>query len=147
MDGRGSPRPGPGRHDAQVWALDPATGGGRLDGAHLLLRQSPRFPYLAQALISNDGTTIIAAVLAGAENGYSLQPDDISIVSISVATGRQVAVLYHGLAKEAVFLSADGSGQFLLLADGSDGQHHGWICRGKIHGLPPHNGDGQQMAW
>jgi len=43
----------------------------------LLLRQSARFPYLAQALISSDGTTIIAAVLSRAENGYSLQPDDI----------------------------------------------------------------------
>ncbi len=143
----GTPGIAMGNHDAEVWALDPAAGGGRLDRGHLLLRQSARFPYLAQALISGDGTTITAAVLSGPENQYTLLPDDLSIVRISLATGRQVGVLYRGLVKSAVNLSADGSGQYLLLADGADGRYHGWIYQGRMHGLPPSNGDGQVMAW
>lgn len=103
-----------GNHNAEVRALDPAEGGGPLDRGRLLLRQSAGFPYLAQALISGDGRTIIAAVLSGPENQDTLLPDDLSVVRISVATGRQVGVLYRGLVKSAVNLTADGSGQYLL---------------------------------
>jgi hypothetical protein len=136
-----------GNHHAEVWALDPAAGGSTLDSGRPLLSQSARFPYIAQALISGDGRTIIAAALSGPQNEYTGLPDDLSIVRISVATGRQVGVLYRGLVKSGVNLSTDGSGQNLLLADGSDGRYHGWIYQGRIHGLPPNNGDGQVMAW
>ena len=131
---------------AEVWALNPAGGGGSLaaDG-HLLLGQSSRYPVIQQALISPDGTAIIAMVLSGPgqEPGQEL-----TIERISVATGEPLAVLYHGVAGEAAgtSLTADGSGRYLLLADGF-GPHHGWIYGGRLHLLPPTNGDGEPMAW
>lgn len=136
-----------GNHEAEVWALDPAAGGGWLDSGRLVLRQSARFPDIVQALISGDGRTIIAAVLSGQQNEYTLLPDDLSIVRIFVATGRPADVLYRGLVKSGVSLSADGSGKYLLLIDGDDARHHGWIDQGHIHGLPAYDGDGLMMAW
>jgi len=131
---------------AEVWALNPASGGGSLAASgHLLLEQSSRYPVIAQALISRDGTAIIAMVLSGPgqEPGQEL-----TIERISVATGQPLAVLYHGVAGEAAgsSLTADGSGRYLLLADGF-GPHHGWIGGGRLHLLPPTNGDGEPMAW
>jgi hypothetical protein len=131
---------------AEVWALNPDSGGGSLaaDG-RMLLAQASRYPVIAQALVSPDGTAIIAMVLSGPgqESGQEL-----TIERISVATGKPLAVLLHGVAGEAAdsSLTADGSGQYLLLADGF-GPHHGWIHGGRLHLLPPTNGDGEPMAW
>lgn len=137
---------GPGHYDAQVWALNPATGGGRLNSGRLVLSQSARFPYIAQALISADGTTIVAAVMVGPENRNSGLPSDLSIVRISVATGRLDAVTYQAQVGEPVTMSADGSGDYLLVAAGG-GRSHGWVHAGHNHPVPPYTGDGQEMAW
>jgi len=134
-------------HDAELWALNPATHGGSLDSGSLVLTQSAAGPYLAQALISSDGTTIIAAILSGPVTQSTLLPGVVSVVLISVATGRQIAVLYRGAAPAPVSLSADPSGRYLLLADGAGAPHHGWISAGQVHALNPTTGNGQQMAW
>lgn len=79
-----------------------------------------------------------------------LRPGDSLLViqKFSVATGKIVGRAYVGGAGEAASssLSADSSGQYLLLADGF-GAHHGWIHDGHLHVLPPTNGDGEPMAW
>lgn len=128
---------------AEVWALNPAGGGGSLAASgRMLLAQSSRYPVIQQALISPDGTAIIAMVLSG-QSDYEL-----TIERISVATRKPLAVLLQGHAGEAASssLTADGSGRYLLLADGF-GPHHGWIHAGRLHLLPPTNGDGEPMAW
>jgi hypothetical protein len=103
--------------DAEVWALNPASGGGALDSGHLLLRQSARYPYIAQALISPDGRTIIAAVLTGRALSYDsyLFPGNLAVTQISATTGRRLGVLYRsGLGPEITNLEPD----FLALIPG-----------------------------
>lgn len=131
--------------DAEVWAIDPADGGGRVgDGSLLLLQQSARYPYIALAVITQDGRALIALLLSG---GSYLHPAELTVARISVATGLQLGVLFHSPAGGVVdsSLSMDGSGQYLLL--GVDYGHHGWIYRGHFHVLPPTNGDGVPAAW
>jgi hypothetical protein len=140
-------RSGPGRYDAQVRALHPAgSSGGRLDSGPVLLTQSGRFPYLAQALISGDGSELIAAVMSGPQDPNDMLPSDLSVVTVSVDTGRQTGVLFRKKVGEAVTMTADESGQYLLIAAGGGGSH-GWLHDGVFHPVPPYNGDGQQMAW
>jgi len=129
---------------AEVWAIDPARGGGRVDGGSLLLRQSARYPYVALAVITQDGRALIALLLSG---GTYLYPKELTVARISVATGLELGVLFHSPAGGVVdsSLSLDGSGQYVLL--GVDYGHHGWIYRGHFHVLPPTNGDGVPAAW
>ena len=146
---------------AEVWALDPASGGGRLDGGHLLLRQSARYPYIAQALISPDGSTITAIVLTGPAAGGT--PHAMSVRRISIATRRQLGVLYRrrlpalqvGWERPPNFLalSQDGAGQHWLLscvirvgAPGTRG-FNGRIDGGQLIPLPPRGGSDVSEAW
>jgi len=133
----------PGTQYAEVWSLDPSTHGGWLARhGHRLLAQSARYPVIQQALASGRGDALIVMVLS-AELGKHLGID-----LVSVPCAKTLAVLYRGVAGEAVAssLSTDGSRAYLLLADGF-GAHHGWIHAGRLHLLPPTNGDGEPMAW
>jgi hypothetical protein len=151
---------------AEVWAVNSASGGGQLDSGHLLLRQSARFPYIAQALISPDGSTITALVLTGSVIGsHSVSgavPDDLSVEQISVATGRQLRVLYHRHmgpssqligAPDFLSLSADGAGQHWLLdggisgGSGYDNGFNGWIDGGRLVPLQTRDGYVADEAW
>ena len=66
-------------------------GGGSVLGGRLLLRQSPRVPFLAQALISPDGSILTAVVLRGHVAGNpqisGFFPQNLSVERISIATG------------------------------------------------------------
>jgi hypothetical protein len=138
---------GPGAYDAQVRTLSPVgSRGGSLDSGRVLLNQSARYPFLAQALISGDGRTLTIAVMSGPQNPNDLLPSNLSILAVSVSTGRQLAVLFNATVGEAVTISADGSGEYLLVTAGG-GRSHGWVHQGTMHPVPPYNGDGQQMAW
>ena len=140
----GSGSPATEGRDAEVWAIDPASGGGRVDGGTLLLRQSARLPYIAQAVVAQDGRTLLAILLSG---GSYLYPKELTVARISVATGLESGVLFRGptgLPADAS-ISTDGSGRYVLLA--VDYGYHGWIYRGRLHVLPPTNGDGVPMAW
>jgi hypothetical protein len=117
-----------------------------LDSGKVLLRQSAPYPYLAQALISPDGSTITAAVMYGPPNTNDRLPSHVEIVNISTATGTQLATPYRATVGEAVTMSSDGSGTYFLLAAGG-GRSHGWVHDGQNHPIPPYSGDGQQMAW
>ena len=158
--GAGTPR------IAEVRTLDPAASGGRLDSGRLLLAQSARLPYIAQALISPDGSTIAAIMLRGQVKGsHSVGgafPRNLSVEQISAATGAPLRVLYRrnlGLSSQtigapnALILSQDIPGQHWLLnagisgGDGYNNAFNGWIYRGRLVPLPPTDGYVAAEAW
>ena len=167
-----SSRPGapstevPGPRAAEVWALNPASRGGQLDSGHLLLRQSARYPYIAQALISPDGSTITAVLLSGPvvkskNQGPGMAPDRLSVQQISVATGKQQAVLYQrrigatsavNTVPDFLALVADGAGTHLMLNGGicsgtCQSGFNGWIHGGRLIPLQPSDGRETGETW
>jgi hypothetical protein len=150
---------------AVVRALNPAAGGGRLDSGPVLLRQSARYPYIAQAEISPDSTTITALVLTGrmsSSHGISdLVPPDLSVIQVSRATGRPLRVLYQrnlgrttGIndAPDFLQLSQDSAGQHWMLNGGLCAGHctegfNGWLRDGELVPLSPVNGREVDQAW
>ena len=143
---------------AEVRALNPATRGG-LDTGRLLLRESTRFPYLVQALISPDGATITAVVLHG--RGSTVVPGNLTVMSFSAATGQPLSVLYQrrlggtagpNTVPGVLALSQDATGQHFLLDIGlcsgncTDGAN-GWIHDGRLVPLTPVNGREGDQAW
>jgi hypothetical protein len=150
---------------ADVRGLDPASGGGRVNGGRLLLSQSARFPYIAQALISPDGSTITAMVLKGAAIGSKLIsgtfPGDLSVEQISTATGRQLSVLYRRRlgdtgeingTPDPLALTDDATGRNWMLSGGVCNIHctngfNGWIRHGRLIALQPTDGRLASEAW
>jgi hypothetical protein len=152
------PNPGgeecpPSERQAQLRAINPAgpAGGSVVDG-RLLLGQAPR-TFLAQALVSPDGSVITAMVLRGKIIGNKQIsggfPANLSVVRISVATGYEFSLLYRrylgdtssesGPMNDALTLIADATGNYLIL--------NGGICN--LHCSNEFNGwlDGRQLDW
>ena len=134
---------GPGGYrDAQVWSLSVATGGGSLTRGRVLLRQSARFPFIAQALGGPGGSDLTVAVLSGqvANGNWRV----LTVEDVSAATGAVLHVDYglslprgQGRLPQQVWLTADPSGQHLLISYGVDGGFTiGWIDHGALHRLP-----------
>jgi hypothetical protein len=135
------------------------SGGGTLDSGRLLLAQSPRFPYIVQALISPDGSTITAAVLTGPVKTAGLirdmTPEVVSVEQISLASGQQLRVLYRrDMGRTTtmsipafVALSPDSAGQHWMLNIGVGAGVHGWIVDGRLAPLQPANGRIADEAW
>jgi hypothetical protein len=155
------PEKGQGSRAAEVWVLDLSAAHGRV-----LLRQSARFPYIAQALISPDGSTITALVLTGKvaalTRSYGAIPAmKLSAVQISAATGKLVRVLYRrdldrttaiDTAPDFLLLTPDGAGQHWMLSgglcdDSCAGTFHGWIDGGRLVPLQPNHGGLAAEAW
>jgi hypothetical protein len=149
----------------QVWALDPASGGGQLDSGRILLRQSARYREIAQALISPDGSTITAVVLTGPVVGNAdisgSVPANLSVDQISAATGRLLRVLYrrdlgdtsgvNGV-PDPLALMPDATGQHWMLNGGICSGHcdtgfNGWIDHGQLVPLQPTDGRLAAEAW
>jgi hypothetical protein len=141
---------------AQLRVIDPAGPGGSVLAGHLLLAQSPRLPYLAQALISPDGSVITVMVLHGQIVGNpqisGMFPEDLTVEQISAATGRQLGVLYQrrlgdtsevsGPMSDPLTLIADATGRNLILDGGICNLHcsnefNGWLRDGRLIPLPP----------
>jgi hypothetical protein len=130
--------------DAQVWSLSVATGGGSLTRGHVLLRQSARFPLIAQAVGpgGSGGSDLTVAVLSGqvANGNWRV----LTVEDVSAATGTVRHVEYglslgrgQGRLPQQVWLTADPSGQHLLISYGVDGGFTiGWIGYGALHRLP-----------
>ena len=156
-----------GGRTAEVRALNPAAGGGRLDSGPVLLRQSARYPYIAQAEISPDGTTITAVVLTGritsAHGIRAVAPPDLSVIQVSRSSRQPLRALYQrnlGLVADIntgpdfLQLSRDGSGQHWLLNGGltcaagrCTAGFNGWLRDGGLVPLPPVTGQEVNEAW
>ena len=144
---------------AEVRALNPATRGG-LDTGRLLLRESARFPYLVQALISPDGATITAVVLHG--RGSTVVPGNLTVMSFSAATGQPLSVLYQrrlggtagpntvpGISWPSArtpSVSTSCSTSASAAGNCTDGAN-GWIHDGRLVPLTPVNGREGDQAW
>jgi hypothetical protein len=154
-----------GGRTAEVRALNAAAGGGRLDSGPVLLRQSARYPYIAQAQITPDGTTITAVVLTGrrsSAHGVSdTVPPHLSVIQVSRATGQLLRVLYQrnlgrttdiNNGPDFLQLSQDSAGQHWMLNGGlcvgpcTDG-FNGWLRDGGLVPLVPLNGRELYQAW
>jgi hypothetical protein len=128
---------------AQLRAINPAGPGGSVLDGRLLLRQAPR-TFLAQALVSPDGSVITAMVLRGkiignpqVSGGY---PAHLSVEQMSAATGHPLGVIFRrylgdtsmisGLESNPLMLIADATGSHLIVYAGVCGLH----CNGEFNG-------------
>lgn len=156
-----------GGRTAEVRALDPAAGGGRLGSGPVLLRQSARYPYIAQAEISPDGTTITAVVLTGrrsrAHQVADLTPENLAVIQLSRSSHQPLRVLYQrnlgrttdiNTGPDFLQLSQDGAGQHWLLNGGltcpaarCTNGFNGWLRDGRLVPLPPVTGQEANEAW
>jgi hypothetical protein len=150
---------------AEVRALNPASGGGRVDSGRLLLIRTARVAYPLQALISPDGATITAVMVQGrmvANRHISdMVPPDMYVARISAIDGQPLTVLYHrrlgnvsevNYAPDFLALSQDASGQHFMLNIGLCAGHctdgaNGWIHDGRLVPLTPVNGREGDQAW
>jgi hypothetical protein len=150
---------------AEARTLDPAAAGGRLGSGRLLLGQSARYPYIAQAVISPDGSTITAIVLTGRAIGNASLgggfPDHLAVEQISVRTGKLLGVLYRrdlGDTSEVngvpdpLALMPDPGGQHWLLNVGICSGScttgiNGWIDQGTLVPVAPTDGRLAYEAW
>jgi hypothetical protein len=145
-----------GQRRAQLRAVNPAgpAGGSVLDG-RLLLRQAPR-TFLAQALVSPDGSVITAMVLRGkiignpqVSGGF---PANLSVEQVSAATGHPLGVIYRrylgdtsiesGTESDPLMLIADATGSHLILYGGICNLHcsnefNSWLDGGRLVPLLP----------
>ncbi len=150
---------------AEVWAVYPTSGDGQLEQGQLLLRESARYPFIAQAVICSDGSFITAVVLRGTVVGTTQisgsVPDNLSVEQISVTTGQRLSVLYRrhlGPTDEIngvpdfLALYPDASGQNWMLNGGICSGHctggfNGWIDNGRLVPLQPSDGRMADEAW
>jgi hypothetical protein len=154
--------PNPGSEDCPRWqrqaqlrAINPAgPGGGSVLDGRLLLSQAPH-TYLAQALVSPDGSVITAMVLrdkiVGNPEISGGFPANLSVERVSAATGRTLGVIYRrylgdtsesDTATNPLALIADATGSQLILNGGICNLHcsnefNGWLDRGRLVPLRP----------
>jgi hypothetical protein len=140
---------------AQLRAINPAGRGGSVLAGQLLLRQAPR-TYLAQALVSPDGSVITAMVLRGRITGNpdisGIYPRYMSVERIATATGHLLGVIYRrdlgdtssvsGPMSDPLTLIADAAGRGLILDGGICNRHcsnefNGWLHGGTLVPLRP----------
>ena len=149
-----------GHRTAEIRTLDPSAGGGTLDSGQLLLAQCPRFPYIGQALISPDGSTITAAGLTGPVKTAGPvgdgTPEVVSVEQLSLGPAKQLQVLYRrdmgrttsmNAVPDFVALSPDSAGQHWMLNVGVGAGVNGWIDGGRLVTLQPANGRIAGEAW
>jgi len=142
---------------AQVRELDTTSAGGSLSRARLLLAQSARYPYIARAVISPDGTSLTAILLSGPlppDQGLGpYAPERLSVVRISVATGAVTGTLFQGVDPMSAYsaLTVDSTGGYVMLthADvylrpGDTRYAAGWLDAGHFRRLPLNTGE---AAW
>jgi hypothetical protein len=132
----GTPGPG-GYRDAQVWSLSTATGGGPLSRGHLLLRESARYPLIVQALAGPHGSDLTLAVLSGPATKQGGRPD-LTVEGANLSVEYRLSLPPgHGRSPQQVWLTADPSGEHLLVSYAvAGGFIIGSIDHGVLHPLP-----------
>lgn len=150
--GEGCPR---WERQAQLRAINPAGHGGSVLTGRLLLRQAPR-TYLAQALVTPDGSVITAMVLRGKIVGNpdisGIYPEHMSVEQIATATRRLLGVIYRrdlgdtssvsGPMSNPLTLIADAAGRSLILDGGicnrgCTNEFNGWLHGATLVPLRP----------
>jgi hypothetical protein len=134
-----------GRHAAEVRTLRLATGGGRLSAGGVLLRESARYPNIAQALLSPGGRALTIVVLHGSYTGKAgSKPYRFQVVQVPL-TGGGSRLLYRGRVGNhvLVFLGSDATGRYLILA----WRLNGWLDHGVLRALAPQSGTAFAEAW
>ena len=142
------------QRQAQLRAIDPAGPGGSVLRGRLLLRQAPR-TFLAQALVSPDGSVITAMVLRGKTVGNpqisGFFPAHLSVEQVSAATGHPLVLYRRYLGdtssvsspmSDPLTLIADPTGNHLILDGGICNLHcgnefNGWLDGGRLVPLLP----------
>jgi hypothetical protein len=132
------PGTGTGGAKAQVWTLDPTTGGGTLTSGRFLFGTSAAFPDLPQALISPDGSTITAATVTSSA-GASGTPTQLAVEQISVASRKPLRVLYRQDLRQA-FGTNNRQGYIAFLTLKSDVDARYWMVSGQFCGVARCNG-------
>jgi len=130
--------PGPGGYrDVQVWSLSTATGGGSLSRARVLLRESARYPLIVQAIGGPHGSDLTLAVLSGQATKQGGRPD-LTVEDANLSVEYRLSLPRgQGRSPQQVWLTADPSGQHLLVSYAVDGGFIiGWIDHGVLHPLP-----------
>jgi hypothetical protein len=134
----------------EVRALSPAARGGQLSSSRLLARQSAlgslASSYLDGAIVSPNGSSVDVLEMLSPGQG----PSTVSVVKVSVATGRRVRLVYrvvtgNGFSFQA--FSSDPFRRYLILAAGPPG---GAIPNGYIyhrHLVPLTPSDGRNVAF
>jgi hypothetical protein len=135
-----------GDDDVEVRAYA-AAAGGSLEHGRLLLRPSelkPAGTSLFNSFITPDGSALNAVLATCPRRG----PCTLSVVRMSVVTGRVLDVLYRtqtGSRSGGVFerfFSSDPSGRYLILAAGAgNARVNGWIDHGRMVPLVPASGN------
>lgn len=136
----------PGYSGTQVRALDAGTKGGTLGRSALLLKQSSRYPVIADAVAGADGELTLAVLSGAANQGANRaasQAANLTVERVDPATGSLLGVVYRSRAygtngrPDSVTLTPDSTGTYLLLAyNGPHGRVSGWIDHGKLRFLP-----------
>lgn len=136
-----------GSRDAQVRSLTAGTGGGSLDNGRLLLRQSAKYPTIAQAIAGPGGEGLTVVVLSGpitvTDNTalwHDLAIDQISADGSLADTDYQ-ARFADTLRLEAFMLDWDPSDTHLIFSDISQEVLFAWVGGGMLHPLPFAKGD------
>jgi len=132
---------------AEVWLLHTGPDhGGKPAGWQLMLTESARYPYLAQALISPDGQMVTAMVLTGPKVGQNpggpgVVPDNLTVEQIAVPSGRPLRVLYRrhlgstfetSIAPDFLSLTRDASGQHWIVIAGVYHPFSGRLDHGRL---------------
>lgn len=122
--------------ETQLRGFGPADQGGSLEAGQVLLPNRLLSHHeLLGAAISPDGSAV-TAILRDCPRGGRACPT-LSVVRISVTSGRVLRTLYQSHTVFAQTLVSDPSGShFILLSDNSP-QLNGWIDRGRIVPLAP----------
>jgi hypothetical protein len=146
-------RGAPGYNGTEVRSVNAGARGGTLGRSTLLLKQSSRYPVIADAVAGPDGELTLA-VLSGAAsqaanqgmNQGASQAANLTVERVDPATGSLLGVAYRSRAygtsgrPDSVTLTPDSTGTYLLLAynayNGPHGRVSGWIDQGKLRFLP-----------
>jgi hypothetical protein len=148
---------GTGGARAQLRTLNLASNGGALTSGQSLFSVSAEYPYVPQAMISADGSAIIAVVATGPPTrgaAASRTLTKVAVEQIPLAAGKQPSVLYSRPVSDSTMftLSTDATGQHWMFSGAcSDGPctngFNGWINNGRLVPLQPTNGILGDEAW
>jgi hypothetical protein len=148
---------GTGGAKAQLRTLNLASNGGSLTSGQSLFSVSAKYPFVPQAMISADGSAIIAVVATGppTRGAAATRPlTQVAVEQIPLAAAKQPSVLYSRPVSESTLftLSTDATDQHWMFSGACSDRpctngFNGWINNGRLVPLQPTNGILGDEAW